>query len=252
MPTSQRTSAPLFDPADQEVVSYRALSSLALAALLAGLLSPLALFGSGLWLVPLVAVVLSSLALWRIAARWPELIGRPAAVAGLLIGTVFLAAAPANDLVYRYLLRRQARQFAEMWIDAVRHTKDDPLEVYKAHHLTVDPRRRLPLESKLVDFYKRSDSYGPALKKFVDEPTLRTLFALGTSAQIRFYQTLDEEIQNNSASEQQIYAVTYPDEHQQPKTFFIALRMERIVDPNNSRAGWTLIRVEGGIRPPGW
>ena len=62
---------------------------------------------------------------------------------------VFLVAAPVDDLVYRYFLRQQARQFAEIWIDAVRHG-----EVYKAHHLMVDPKHRLPLESKLADYYR--------------------------------------------------------------------------------------------------
>ena len=78
------------------------------------------------WLVPLAAVVVSGLALRRIAVRWPELVGRPAALAGLMLGVAMLVAAPVDDLVYRYLLRQQAREFAEMWIDAVRHG-----EVYK-------------------------------------------------------------------------------------------------------------------------
>ena len=123
-------SPPMFDAADEEVARYRALSSLAVAGLLAGLLSPLAMFAPVLWLVPLAAVVLSGLALRRIAARWPELVGRPAALAGLMLGVAFLVAAPVDDLVYRYFLRQQARQFAEIWIDAVRHG-----EVYKAHQL---------------------------------------------------------------------------------------------------------------------
>ena len=119
----------MFDAADEEVARYRAVSSLAVAGLLAGLLSPLAMFAAVLWLVPLAAVVLSGLALRRIAARRPDLVGRPAALAGLMLGTVFLVAAPVDDLVYRYFLRQQARQFAEIWIDAVRHG-----DVYKAHH----------------------------------------------------------------------------------------------------------------------
>ena len=49
----------MFDAADEEVARYRALSSLAVAGLLAGLLSPLAMFASVLWLLPLAAVVLS-------------------------------------------------------------------------------------------------------------------------------------------------------------------------------------------------
>ncbi len=66
-----------FDAADEEVVRYRAVSSLAVAGLMAGLLSLLAMFATVLWLLPLAAVVLSGLALRRLAARGPELVGRP-------------------------------------------------------------------------------------------------------------------------------------------------------------------------------
>ena len=51
---------------------------------------------------------------------------------------------------------------------------------------------------------------------------------------------------------EQTYAVTFPDEGKQPKTFFIMLVMQRSVDNVSRRAGWTLLRVDGGVRPAGW
>ncbi len=84
-------------------------------------------------------------------------------------------------------------------------------EVYKAHHLMVDPQRRLPLESKLADFYRKNRDWQRLLKTFVDEPTMRTLFALGdAAAEIRFYETAAEGRQDDFDVVQQIYAVTYP------------------------------------------
>ena len=50
----------------------------------------------------------------------------------------------------------------------------------------------------------------------------------------------------------QTFAVTYADEQKQPKTFFISLLMERSVDNDSRQAEWTLMHVEGGVRPPGW
>ncbi len=64
--------SPIFDATDEEVARYRAISSLALAGLLAGLLSPLAMFAPVLWLVPLAAVLVSGLALRRLTARDPQ------------------------------------------------------------------------------------------------------------------------------------------------------------------------------------
>ena len=70
MSMSNRSSPPIFDAADEEVASYRALSSLAVAGLLAGLLSPLAMFAWRSGLLPLAAVVLSGVAL--LAVRRPR------------------------------------------------------------------------------------------------------------------------------------------------------------------------------------
>jgi hypothetical protein len=237
----------MFDAADEEVTRYRALSALAVVALLAGLLSPLAMFAAMFWLVPLAAVVLSGLALWRVATCSADLVGHRAAFVGLMLGAAFLVAAPVDDLVYRYCLRRQARQFAEIWIDAVRHG-----EVYKAHHLMIDPKRRQPLEDKLADFYLHNENSRRMLNGFVKEPAVRTLFALGTTAEIRFYDTAAEFHEEGYDFVQQTYAVTYPDERKRPKSFFINLLAQRSVDAGSGRAGWTLKRVDGGVQPPGW
>ena len=263
----------IFDAADEEVARYRAISSLALAGLLAGLLSPLAMLSPMLWFIPLAAVALAALALWRIAARSPDLAGRPAALVALMLGTVFLVAAPTADQVYRWFVRRQAQEFARLWIDAVRHG-----EVLQAHQLTLDPKRRLPwqnlagepappggqgagdasdaeaqsLEKRLTGHYRGNDALRKTLKAFREEATMRTLFALGIDATFRYYQTIQQRREESSDLIQQIYAVTYADAQQRPKTFFITLFMQRLVDAESGRAGWKLIHVEGGVRPPGW
>ena len=244
--TSDRAS-PMFDAADEEVARYRALSSLALAGLLAGLLSPLAMLSPVLWLAPLAAVVLSGLALRQIAVRSPELVGRPAALVGLVLGVSMLVAAPANDFVYRYLLGRQARQFAMMWIDDVRRG-----EVYKAHQLMLAPKQRLTSPDKLGEYYRKTETMREGLFHAVNEPALRTLFALGTAAEIRFYETAAVFHQEPAEVVEQTYAVTYPDERQRPKTFFITLVMQRSIESSSHRVAWTMARVDGGVRPAGW
>ena len=164
-----------------------------------------------------------------------------------MLGVAFLVAAPVDDLVYRYCLRQQAGQFAEIWIDAVRHG-----EVYKAHHLMVDPKHRLPLENRLTDFYIQNDTWRKSLNVFINEPAMRTLFHLGQAAEIRFYETKAEGRDDLFEFVQQVYAVTFPDEQNKPKSFFITLLLQRSIDNSSGRAGWTLKRVEGGYRPPGW
>jgi len=164
-----------------------------------------------------------------------------------MLGVALLVAAPVDDLVYRYFLRRQAREFAAMWIDAVRHG-----EVYKAHQLMLAPRQRLPSQDRLADYYRRAESARQMLNRFVKEPAMRTLFALGTAAAVRFYETDSVHHEDSSDVVEQTYAVTFPDERKEPETFFITLLMQRSVDSGSRRAGWTLVRVDGGVRPAGW
>jgi len=85
------------------------------------------------------------------------------------------------------------------------------------------------------------------MKLFADEPTMRTLLALGPTAEIRFHETATDGRQEVFDILQQTYAVTYPDEQKQPKTFFITLLMQRTVDTSSGLASWTLIRVEDGV-----
>ena len=147
-----------FNLADDEVVPYRSLSSLRLAGLLAGLLSPLAFFGLSLWLLPLAAAVVSALALRQIAVQSPYLVGREAALAGLLLGVTFLVAAPTNAAVYRYFIRREARQFAAQWIDDVRNG-----DVLAANQLSLDARLRAGPDADLPAFYSKRDDLKSAL-----------------------------------------------------------------------------------------
>jgi hypothetical protein len=116
----------------------------------------------------------------------------------------------------------------------------------------IRPKQRLPLESDLAEHYRRDQASRRLLTAFIKEPTIRTLFALGEEAQIRYYETAAEGREDVFDKVQQIYAVTYPDQQQQPKSFFIALLLQRSVDNSNGRAAWTLVHVDGGIRPPGW
>jgi hypothetical protein len=243
MSISDRPSPHKFESADEEVARYRALSSLALVGLLAGLLSPLAMFSSLLWLVPLAAMVVSGLALRRIAARRSDLVGRPAALAGLVLGVTFLVAAPVSDMLYRHFLRQQARQFAQIWIDAVRQG-----DKFKAHHLMIEPGRRLPLESNLAVYYAKKPQWQRMLDEFCKEPAMKLLFALGPKAEIRFYETAAEGRTDIYDVVKQTYAVTYEDAEKQQKTFFITLVLQRSVNTGSRQANWTLAGVEG---PPG-
>jgi len=94
---------------------YRAVSGMAVAGLVFGMLSPAAMFDPVGFAAPALGILLCAAALWRVARHAPELIGRKAAMLGLVLAVFFGFAATGQWGCYHWLLRQQARQTAEAW-----------------------------------------------------------------------------------------------------------------------------------------
>jgi hypothetical protein len=229
------------DPADE----YRALSGLAVVGLLLALASPLAFFSIALWLIPLAGVAVSAWALVRINADDSGLVGRKAAVAGLVISALVLAAAPADWFVYRWMLQREARQYAEIWLRLLRDN-----EPHKAHQLAVNPAERLPLDTHLWNAYEEA-SRREELEAYVKEPAVHSLLDLGPKAQVRFYQIGTIDSREGVDSVQLYYAVTFP-EGDAKKSYFVRLQLGRVPLDKPRRSDWYVGSCEAGVLPPGF
>jgi hypothetical protein len=235
----------LTDPLDAQLAQYRGLSAAAVAGLILGLLGPVALIDPVLWAVPLLGILVNGWALRRIARRSPALTGGRAALAGLILSTLLSAAAVSDWLAHRWLLRREARQFALQWFELLAQGQPQ-----KAYQLVLSPSYRRPFDGKLWDFYRESTHWRAELEDYVSQPVVRALLALGPKAQVRCYQTegqWPEEARHHLA---QVYAVSY-DQAGRQETFFVRLELQR-VKLAGGRANWRLVRAEGGIRPAGW
>lgn len=232
------------EPGDAEIAQYRAVSRLAVVGLVCGLLSPLAMMAVPFWAVPALAMGLSALALWRIARPALALTGRKAAMVGLVLGLVFAVAAPTDWLVYRRHMRKEARQFADLWFDYLRHGQPQ-----KAHQLTLPPAERWRMDEALWEYYRASDENAAELRRYAARPPIRAILALGEKAQVRYDQTLDQGSARTLDWVRPIYAVTYMEDGQR-KTFFVAVVLER-TRVDDGRASWRIAGVEGGVRPPG-
>ncbi len=229
-------------PEDPDAAQYRAVSGLAIVGLLAGLLSLLALVAPVLWAVAFVALIVNLKAIQRIAANAPALLGRKAALAGLAFSVIALCAAPADWIVYRRLVRQEARQFADLWFDYLR--ADQP---HRAHQLTVGPTSRDPFDDKLWESY-RDEQARSMLQQFIVKPEVRTLLALGDKATVRYYATESQWAEGDRDRVYQTFAVTYPDSDGL-KTFFIGLLLEREIDAPTGHAYWQISRSLGGVTP---
>ena len=117
---------------DDDIAQYRQLCVLAVVGLILGLLSAAALIDPLTWVVPGAGILVSWLALRRIARAEAGLAGRKAALAGLLLSVLFGAAGAANAITYRALVRQQGRRFAEEWFELLLARQPQ-----KAYQLTI-------------------------------------------------------------------------------------------------------------------
>jgi hypothetical protein len=230
-------------PQEADPLEYRAVSGLALTGLLLGLLAPIVLVTQAAWVLAIAGVVVNAMALRRIAANAPALMGRKAALVGLALSVAFGVAVPVDWLLYRRLVRDEARQFAAIWFDFLRANQP-----HKAQELTVLPISRDPLDEKLWGFFQKGTDQRRMLESFIYKPEIRALLALGDKATVRFYDTESQWAENDGDRVYQTYAVTFSDS-EGLKTFFVGLLLERSMDSRSGHSYWRVSRTEGGVRP---
>ncbi len=98
---------------------YRAVSGLAVAALVLGGLSSLALVSPMLWALPLLGAGLAAAALADVSREGAEKAGRAAALAGLALSVGFGAQAVTARFVARRIMADRARTVTAAWLDAI-------------------------------------------------------------------------------------------------------------------------------------
>jgi hypothetical protein len=231
------------DPLDTELTEYRAVSTLAVVGLIVGLLSPLAFGHPFLWLVPSAGILLCALALWRIAREEAALIGRKAALVGLVVSVLCLAAAASERWANRLLIDAEARRFAVQWFEALR--QDEPL---KAYQMSQAPSTRPPLSQTTWGDYPRGTERRLEVEAFIERPEIRTLLILGDKAHFRYYDTQGYWKAEGRHGVDQVWAVTFQ-ENGRRKTFFVRVGLERSRLESTGRAHWTLLDCDGGVRP---
>ncbi len=228
-----------------ELPDYKAISRLAVASLLLGIASITALAAVPLWIVPLIGVVVSLLAFVRIAGAGGTLGGRPLAVVGLCLAVFFGSAALAGHWNSRRIIARQAEETADQWFAALaRH------DVELAHQWTVSFGQRsgaFDLE-QLRKFYEKDSKAKEGLAKFIENPSIALLLALGPRAHAQLVDT--ELIDDRMETVSQDYQISY-EEAGKPQSFRLTLMFERRVPPHRGYVWW---RISGyaprGALPP--
>src|SRR5262249_49748232 len=98
-------------PAERDIVEYGRISGWAVAAILLGLLSAAALAGPILWLIPVLAGVVSIVAMRQIRTSDRQLSGWHLALLGLLLAIFFGLAGPVRTISRQYYMEARAKRF---------------------------------------------------------------------------------------------------------------------------------------------
>jgi hypothetical protein len=224
------------DRADADLVEYRAVSITALIGLLVALLSVAGFGHPVLWAVPFMAVIVNLVALRRIAQHSPRLLGRGAALVGLAVALALGAAAPTRYLVSAARSRHEARQLAELWLQALaKHNRELALELEQA------PQSRLPPDEDLRANYRDEPAAAKALREFADRPLVRAIGAAGDAATFEYLETQVQQVTLQKERIKSLWRVTY-DQDGKPMSFLVQLTLVReLRDPRRVRQ-WTVER----------
>ena len=125
------------EPPVDATVDYRPVSALAVAALVAGCASALAVVTRFAWAVPLVGIALAAAALADVARPEARKAGRLAALVALALSVGFGGQAVTGQFVDRWIMAGRAKAAARAWIDAVREGR--PSEALGLSAATVLP-----------------------------------------------------------------------------------------------------------------
>jgi hypothetical protein len=234
-------SSPSWESSNDELPGYQSLCGFSVISLILGGLSPLALIEPVAAIVPAAGMAVGGVALVRIARNAPALGGRRLALWGVGLSLLFLVAAPAEWLVYRWQIRREAVCVGDAWFAMLRDHQPQ-----MAFQLTQEPRRRHPLDNTLAKVYRDSPELRDGLAAYLRQPPVRTLLALGHGAQAHCDRIDDQQRLFNCDCVQPVYAVSY-EEAGRKKSFFVVLHLVRwrlSGGASGARAVWQLTGAE--------
>jgi len=254
----QKAEIQFGESGEETFQDYRSVSRASVVGLVLGLLSALSLVHWLLAPIALAAVLVSCLALVQIRARSGELLGRKAALAGIVLGIFFATSATTREYLRRDELDRQARKHAERWLGLLR--KGDLPDLYKAFELRQEYPQRQPVGTNLALRYgvpaqfQRLDSgmidsalmeeYMPrkAFNDFVDRPEIKEVRAAGTESELNFVGVVGRNREREKDVVTLEYELRYNSESQTETTRF-TIKMFRTFYDELGEAHWHVVEL---------
>ncbi len=166
---------------EEPVEEPRAISGLSIVALVLGLAAALALTAPYLWLLPIAGVAVAIAALFSIARDPQGKIGKPAAIAGLLLSLLFGSWAISNHVTRERLLYRQAEEYGQRWLRTVLEG-----DLHAAHQLKMTQDERQAAGTDLAAYYRDHTEANRSFRDFARQSPVAELAEMGPEATVRW------------------------------------------------------------------
>lgn len=181
-------SEPALSEGPQPIQEYRALSVWAIAALLLGLFSALTLVAPLLAIVPLVAMVVGAIALYRIAADSERLAGRWMALVPFILAPLFLGWSLTREFSRRERMYTHAREFADDWLQILNQNQP-----HFAHQLWMQRKERLDPQSNLEVAYQQNEKATEGFTMFLEARPMKDILEAAPRAKFHFEEFVSHE-----------------------------------------------------------
>lgn len=165
------------DPEAPELSDYRPVDRWVVFAIIASLLSFTAFVMPTLWIFPLVATLLSVIAIRSVLDESRPTMGRKGALFALFLSLFILGCAPMRHATLIWLTSRQARIHADAWLELVREGR-----LPEAHQLTQSLYTRVSAGVNLDEHYRAPENLAP-----VTDPNMGMMPAMHPSQELELY-----------------------------------------------------------------
>ncbi len=240
-----------------EFEDYRPISPLAIMACVAGVASLLAVVHPLLWIVPVVAVILSVAAIVRLSSPQSRYGGRNAAIASLCLAALMGSYAPARVISHDRKLFAEGRARIEDWFSLIQQGR-----MQEAHQLWQSPEHRFQGPGSLASFYagvpSTNSSSEPAddlemspdgggqppaeqLKEFATWPAVAELMKFGEQARIEHLRSVEIKIAYGELKVTHLYRISGVQDGQ-PESVEVLIRATRHEEEN--LANWHVGDIE--------
>lgn len=173
-------SSSIFRQETSEIEDEKQTSRLAIAALVGGLASILALATPIFWVIPGLAALLAIVALRTIQANSDTMQGRGAAIVGLALACFLGTFGPVRHMTRQHRLYSQSRELATSWIDLVRDGK-----LREAEQLRHAFHERATADSDLAQHYEKEQNK-MMFEAFKMQSPVAELIRWGRDCDVRF------------------------------------------------------------------